>query len=268
MKKIFYYLSVAAALCLVGCDNGDEITPAPQTTGPGVSFGATATAPIALDTEKGEITVPVYRMDAAGALTVPVSFSAEDEGIFTFPLSVVFADGQDEVNLVIPVDVEAMEYNISYPFSATIGDETMTTVYGSSVLQTSTIRPLTWTSIGKLQWVSTIMWDIADDETLAVDKADQADIFRVPTFVKKDYGFMFEIDFEANTVALLDIYDTGILDGDGARIGIIAQTGTYDPATRTITFAQDGRNNYYVYDDNGTWKPGWYLDEVFVLPEY
>jgi len=268
MKKIFYYLSVVAVLAFAGCNDNDKIAPAPKATGPQVNFGTAGSAKFDLDPEKNEIAIPVYRVDTEGSLTVSVSFSAETEDVFTFPSSVTFAAGSNKTEAIVVVDQSLMEYNVPYKFGATIVDESMTTPYGADILESAATRSLTWRNLGDLHWAKSTMWIIAPDEKLAVQKANQADIFRIPEFVSKGVGIMFEIDFENNTAKSRGIFETGIRDGDGFMIGFGAETGTYDPVTRTVTFTDHGAGNYYYYLDGSSWKPGWYLYEVFILPEF
>lgn len=270
MKKIFLYLSAAVALTMAGCDNSDDVTKSPAVEGSGVYVGAQVST--LNPNENSAIVIPIYRTNGTEALTVPVSFSAAANAeLFTFPTSVAFASGQSKVDVVIPIDVDAMDYNVNYPFTVTLPEDVQTP-YGRAGATLNVLRPLTWRTLEPAKWVQSTMWGITPSQgvTNEIQMTNEIDNrFRLVSLITEGYDIVFEIDFDNNTAKSLGFQDTGYrLDGEW--IAFRADTGTYDPATRTLTFENGGRNNFYCYStDNGTtWAAGWYLHEVFILPEF
>ena len=136
MKKIFYFLSLAAALTftLVSCQK--EITPH-QPGEPdadncyGVYFPAqdASGSHVYNPTQEKVIDITVARTNAKGAIEVPIKESYSEDGIFSAS-PIKFADGQKETTFQVRFD-KAKE-GVDYKASFVIDDKNYASLYNSN----------------------------------------------------------------------------------------------------------------------------------------
>ena len=136
MKKLAYILSLvaAAAFTVVSCEKEPEAHPfgPAETAGCyGVFFpsqeasGSHVFSPV----EDPSIDIIVKRTNTNGAITVPVTATFSEDGIFTMN-DVSFADGQDETTFTVRFD-NAVEGN-NYSASFTVDDNNYASIYNSN----------------------------------------------------------------------------------------------------------------------------------------
>ena len=136
MKKLAYILSLvaAAAFTVVSCEKEPEAHPfgPAETAGCyGVFFpsqeasGSHVFSPV----EDPSIDIIVKRTNTNGAITVPVTATFSEDGIFTMN-EVSFADGQDETTFTVRFD-NAVEGN-NYSASFTVDDNNYASIYNSN----------------------------------------------------------------------------------------------------------------------------------------
>lgn len=124
MKKLIYILSIAAvaSLTVLSCQKEQEVNP--RTPSPaevagcyGVYFptqeasGDHVYSPL----DDPEIEITVARTNDSGAITVPVTITYSEDGIFV-PQDIKFADGQKETTIKVRFDkaVEGTKYTASF----------------------------------------------------------------------------------------------------------------------------------------------------------
>lgn len=138
MKKLIYILSIAAvaSLTVLSCQKEQEVNP--RTPSPaevagcyGVYFptqeasGDHVYSPL----DDPEIEITVARTNDSGAITVPVTITYSEDGIFV-PQDIKFADGQKETTIKVRFD-KAKE-GVNYKASFTIEDNQYASLYNSN----------------------------------------------------------------------------------------------------------------------------------------
>lgn len=155
MKKIRTILFSALAVLagsLVSCTE-EEFQPGPQVDGAQVYFPTTTQTQYDIEDGVTSVTVPVKRLQTDGDLTVNILSDLSrieneaDRGLFSVPENVTFADGEDEVSLVISFEREELVEDTDYTVGLLLNDENNTSPYGISSLYV-TVTPWPWEVMG------------------------------------------------------------------------------------------------------------------------
>jgi hypothetical protein len=151
MKIYNKIIGLLMSLCLLAgftaCNDSVDYDMAEVPGNAQVYFPSSVSTTQTLSFTGSSFTIPVYRLDTTGALTVPVTFSCEEEGLFTFPTEAVFADGSNSTTLEVGYNVDAFNYNEYVNFTATI-DPTLSTPYGLSSVTFKAGVPAPWKTLG------------------------------------------------------------------------------------------------------------------------
>ena len=135
MNKIFNYFSMllasVLALTLGACTEEFEFTRS-TIEGEQVYFSNSLPSSVDLVPTETEAKVPVNRVQRSGALTVPITVTAEEGCPFNISSEVTFADGDSVAHVTISYNPEAIEYGRYYDIALAIGDENVTTPYGET----------------------------------------------------------------------------------------------------------------------------------------
>lgn len=151
--KLYKYLFIAAlAAGFTACDGGgiDDYEPAATPTGAQVYFDSADNGmAVSLADGQTEVTVPIYRAEGGGALTVNLTLT-DESGLITIPGgSVSFAAGQKEANVTLAVNFSAIEANKKYPFTIAVSAADASLYAVASLEGTIEFAPWTeWTKLG------------------------------------------------------------------------------------------------------------------------
>lgn len=137
MKRIFRftYIALVAALATMvsSCTNEYEYDPA-TTSGEQVYFDQDQATTIEIDKTKSSFTIPLYRVNTEGTLTVPLQFTPDEGNIYTVPTEVTFQNGESSTMITITYDPDKAEYGTYVGGTLAIADAKYTTPYGFSQL--------------------------------------------------------------------------------------------------------------------------------------
>ncbi len=132
LNKLYIGLLGMLVMALAACSSDDDYQRA-SVSGAQVYFPNTLGATIETSTDASSFTVPVYRVNTAGALTVPLNISMEEGSIYTPAASqVAFADGSNKAELTFTYDPSKVVYGDYYDITVAINSEGNTTDYGVS----------------------------------------------------------------------------------------------------------------------------------------
>lgn len=143
LKIFFLSALVATAGLFTACTEDSDWSAGPLAEGPQAYFSADVPTSYTVGAEDTSVTLPVMRVETAGALDVPVlvTVAEENNGLFTAPANVVFNDGQQTVDYTITFDYAELTPGTTYDVTLTLDDPTMTTPYGYSNLTVSIVVP-------------------------------------------------------------------------------------------------------------------------------
>lgn len=164
MTKIYNrIIGLLMSLCLVvaftACNESVDYEMASVPNNAQVFFHNNISTKVNLSNKERTFTIPVYRLDTIGSLTVPVTFSYDEEGVFTLPTSVTFEDGSRVAYMEIGYDASKFEYDVYVPLTATI-DESQSTPYGFNSIDFQVGIPATWTTLGKATYCEVFIGDL------------------------------------------------------------------------------------------------------------
>ena len=133
IKKLCAALFVLPILAgLSSCSEKEaEYSAAEKLTNAQVYFSNETASQIEVKKQESSVTIPVMRINTAGALEVPITAKIENAA-YAIPSKVTFADGQNTANLVITYNPDNLEYGQEDALTLQIGDASYTTVYGLS----------------------------------------------------------------------------------------------------------------------------------------
>lgn len=131
MKLYKFMLGVGGvmALTLTACHDDPEYTPADAVVTPPAYFNLSDETVIDLEDTSSDFVVHLYRADASGELTVPVTatVTAEDDNptnIFQIPATVTFADGVTMADIKVGFELADIVPMKSYYFDFKVDGET------------------------------------------------------------------------------------------------------------------------------------------------
>ena len=133
MKRIFRYAYIALVAVLAAtvssCTNEYEYDPA-TIEGAQVYFDQDQETTIEVTKDKNNFTIPIYRVNTEGSLTVPLKFTADDGNIYTLPSEVTFKDGETSAIITISYDPAKVVYGTYVGGTLAVSDTKYTTPYG------------------------------------------------------------------------------------------------------------------------------------------
>ena len=143
LKIFFLSALVATAGLFTACTEDSDWSAGPLAEGPQAYFSADVPTSYTIGAEDTSVSLPVMRVETAGALDVPVlvTVAEENNGLFTAPANVVFNDGQQTVDYTITFAYAELTPGTTYDVTLTLDDPTMTTPYGYSNLTVSIVVP-------------------------------------------------------------------------------------------------------------------------------
>ncbi|MCI6550340.1 MAG: hypothetical protein MR450_05690 [Prevotella sp.] len=168
MKRIFRFTYIALVAMLAtmvsSCTNEYEYDPA-TATGEQVYFDQDQATTIEIDKTKGSFTIPLYRVNTEGTLTVPLQFTPDEGNIYTVPTEVTFQNGESSTSITITFDPEKTEYGTYVGGTLAIADAKHATPYGFSQLAFTA---------GATEWVNMM---IDDKPATATYREDLVTVF-------------------------------------------------------------------------------------------
>lgn len=143
LKIFFLSALVATAGLFTACTEDSDWSAGPLAEGPQAYFSADVPTSYTIGADDTSVSLPVMRVETAGALDVPVlvTVAEENNGLFTAPANVVFNDGQQTVDYTISFAYAELTPGTTYDVTLTLDDPTMTTPYGYSNLTVSIAVP-------------------------------------------------------------------------------------------------------------------------------
>jgi hypothetical protein len=158
------------ALAFVGltaCGDDDaKYTPAEQEPGAQVYFPSTNSSSVSLSSAANSFNVIVNRVVTDEATTVPVTVTGNDEGYYTVPSSVSFAQGESTATLAVNYDPEVVGYDNYTSLTFTLASE-YTTEYGMSSYTVKVGIPAPWKSLGQCTFVEDFLTTFYGIENIA-----------------------------------------------------------------------------------------------------
>lgn len=137
-------------------EDGADYQPGAVAEGPQAYFPSDAQTSFSVGAEDSAVTLPVNRVETAGALDVPVLVTVAEgnEGLFEVPTSVSFNDGDESTTLDVAFDYTALTAGTTYEVTLKLDDPTMTTPYASSEVTVAITVPEPYVLMG-----TATIWD-------------------------------------------------------------------------------------------------------------
>lgn len=234
---------------LASCDESKtiEYVPAHPTgeIGDVAYFSVTTETSYELFADQNTIVIPVYRTNPQGALEIPVTVEAaanyEGENPYSFPSSIVFADGQEEA-----------EYTVTYNFDMAVKgqertyyirlDEKYSSPYAENKLDyisLSLLRP-SWTILGDAVFIDDFA-GIAGEFALSQNDDDPS-LFRIaaPYYAMNDDSkqyFVFQLLEEGSNY----------VDYFGDAVPVVAEASNWVAFQPAFLFNDEGLDFYAIY---------------------
>ena len=153
LNKLFFGLLGIATLFAACKENEDDDYKWATATGEQVFFSNDLSSKVDLDTAATSFSIPVKRMNAGSAVTVPIT-AVDTFGVFTYPTSVSFDAGQTESSISVGYngkDRKNFPYDKFMDITISLGDSaTYSTPYGKSIyaFKAGVPSPLKFIGIG------------------------------------------------------------------------------------------------------------------------
>lgn len=131
-------------------EDGADYQPGAVAEGPQAYFPSDAQTSFSVSAEDSAVTLPVNRVETAGALDVPVLVTVAEgnEGLFEVPTSVSFNDGDESTTLDVAFDYTTLTAGTTYEVTLKLDDPTMTTPYASSEVTVAITVPEPYVLLG------------------------------------------------------------------------------------------------------------------------
>ena len=241
MKLGEYILGLAlVAAGLTSCDQ-DNVGAIYEPTVANVSFLSAQQSTL---TQEATLTVPVAigRATTNGTYTANVTMTDASEGITLKSQQVTFADGEGMAYAIL--EFAGMEKGVEYTCNLTLSDAdkaTANTDFGEQVATTavSVMCDYNWLNLGNGFYSSPEWWE--EEFDVPIQHAEGTNIYRMIGLFQSGYDIQFTIN-DDNTVTVPgqpswyhSSYGDVWLVGD-ANDTADGYAGTYDPATKKITF--------------------------------
>ena len=241
MKLGKYILGLALiAASLTSCDQ-DNIGAIYEPTVANISF---ISAEQSTTTEAESLTVPVAisRAMTNGTYTANVTISDATEGVTLSSNQVTFADGEGIAYAI--VEVANMQKGTNYSCKLNLSDAdvaTANTEFGAQIASTTVnvMCDYNWINLGNGFYSSPEWWE--EEFDVPVQHAEGTNIYRLIGLFQSGYDIQFTIESDNKVYVASqpswyhstygDIYLVG--DANDTADGY---AGTYDPATKVVTF--------------------------------
>jgi hypothetical protein len=265
LKNIVGVLMALVAMTTFYSCGEEEVpyTPAEKSNSAQVYFPVTNSASIALSSIETSFKIPIARMNASDALTVPLTATGTD-GFYTIPSSVSFAQGDSTTTITVTYDPEKIGFDKTSNLTLTIGDESLITDYGISQYAFSVVIPQPWKALGKATFIEDFLttffptagnkpYDVEIEENLLtkgffrlVNPFGSAYPNNVPGDWDDSRNWYLEIHAEDSTAVYMTVQETGMDWGYGMiSVGSIA--GLYIGRGETLE-AQKAKGITGVYE--------------------
>lgn len=190
-----------------------------------------------LASDGNKIIVPVYRGNTHGASSIALTLELAkgmEEGLFTLSTPTVnFEDGQSVGEAIITyTDINELSAAAVYKMSLSFDKETASPTQVNAVT-ISAQRKLTFKSIGTGVYMSEFFGQSWEQ---TVEKAEEANVYRLPDCYVEGYPIMFSLDGEGN-VSGFTTQETGYEDKNYGMVSVNYQGSMREG--KTITFALD-----------------------------
>ncbi len=236
IKKLCAALFVLPILAgLSSCSEKEaEYSAAEKLTNAQVYFSNETASQIEVKKQESSVTVPVMRINTAGALEVPITAKIENAA-YAIPSKVTFADGQNTANLVITYNPDNLEYGQEDALTLQIGDASYTTAYGLSTFAGSLYVAEPWSE-----------WELYNSAGTCT--------FTYSQFLSgPDKGLGFYIRRNTITPSKMQFMVENCLYGINLILDYDAETGHVTCAPQYIGYTHSSYGQVFVTDDANYW---------------
>lgn len=196
--KYIYSIFFILTVILVSCDQ-DNIGTIYEPEAPYVAFTSSVVPGNELTSENNySVSVQIVRSNASAPTTADVVLEMNDDidGVFELESSTVtFEDGKNVAyaKIVPAIDPSLMDISKTYEFNLTLSGENVSEFYSETTYKAS--FKLTFSSIGTGTFHSEIF---GDQWTVEVEKAAEADVYKILDCYVEGYDIIFSVDAEDN----------------------------------------------------------------------
>ncbi|MBQ2199551.1 MAG: hypothetical protein II415_04570, partial [Bacteroidaceae bacterium] len=236
IKKLCAALFVLPILAgLSSCSEKEaEYSAAEKLTNAQVYFSNETASQIEVKKQESSVSIPVMRINTAGALEVPITAKIENAA-YAIPSKVTFADGQNTANLVITYNPDNLEYGQEDALTLQIGDSAYTTVYGLSTFAGSLYVAEPWSE-----------WELYNSAGTCT--------FTYSQFLSgPDKGLGFYIRRNTITPSKMQFMVENCLYGINLILDYDAETGHVTCAPQYIGYTHSDYGRVFVTDDANYW---------------
>ena len=131
LKSTYILLMGLLVIGLASCTEEFEYQGA-SVEGMQVYFSNELSSKVELEENATSFKIPVNRVDATEAATVPITFTPGEGNIFTVPASVTFEAGQNVAYITVTYDPTAVKYGQYVGGTVAIAEDGYTTIYGNT----------------------------------------------------------------------------------------------------------------------------------------
>ena len=236
IKKLCAALFVLPILAgLSSCSEKEaEYSAAEKLTNAQVYFSNETASQIEVKKQESSVSIPVMRINTAGALEVPITAKIENAA-YAIPSKVTFADGQNTANLVITYNPDNLEYGQEDALTLQIGDASYTTAYGLSTFAGSLYVAEPWSE-----------WELYNSAGTCT--------FIYSEFLQgPDEGLGFYIRRNTITPSKMQFMVENCLYGVDLILDYDAETGYVTCAPQYIGYTHSDYGRVFVTDDANYW---------------
>ena len=236
IKKLCAALFVLPILAgLSSCSEKEaEYSAAEKLTNAQVYFSNETASQIEVKKQESSVTVPVMRINTAGALEVPITAKIENAA-YAIPSKVTFADGQNTANLVITYNPDNLEYGQEDALTLQIGDAAYTTAYGLSTFAGSLYVAEPWSE-----------WELYNSAGTCT--------FTYSQFLSgPEEGLGFYVRRNTITPSKMQFMVENCLYGINLILDYDAETGHVTCAPQYIGYTHSSYGQVFVTDDANYW---------------
>ena len=236
IKKLCAALFVLPILAgLSSCSEKEaEYSAAEKLTNAQVYFSNETASQIEVKKQESSVSIPVMRINTAGALEVPITAKIENAA-YAIPSKVTFADGQNTANLVITYNPDNLEYGQEDALTLQIGDASYTTVYGLSTFAGSLYVAEPWSE-----------WEL-------YKSAGTCTFIYSQFFQGPDEGLGFYVRRNTINPSKMQFMVENCLYGVDLILDYDAETGYVTCAPQYIGYTHSDYGRVFVTDDANYW---------------
>lgn len=250
--KIFKYLtmSLVASFALCACSDDDDWAPGEQDTTDkaGVYFPSSNETSLEVEPTETQMEFKVARLNTSGALSVPLTVTANDDDAFVIPATAEFNAGEAETTIV--VDYSKAPVGSACSFTVTIPEEyrSLYKEFDGGLSYSFTVTRVKWNDLGTgtYTYLADMWGDGAVDTGLSLyQRDDNPSICKITNWLT---GVEFTFTWNSNTnVCAVDEQPTGYTYGSYGMVYIIETnqyssnyageaSSYYDATTKTFNF--------------------------------